>query len=66
MADKARAKYGGYIGEYIYPCPRDQKVLEELGLTPEEFQQIAVAAANDDELVAKVKAAARQQPVGTS
>ena len=33
MADKARAKHGGYIGEYIYPCPMDQQVLRDLGMS---------------------------------
>ncbi len=61
MADKARAKLGGYIGEYIYPCPMDQKVLTELGLTPEAFMEIAISTADDAELAAKVKAASGKQ-----
>ena len=31
VADKARAKADGTIGEYIYPCPIDQRFLKEAG-----------------------------------
>ncbi len=63
MADKARAEHGGYIGEYIYPCPMDQQVLRDLGLSAEAFTQIAVEAATDSELAAQVKAASGKETV---
>ena len=28
MIDKARAKADGTIGDYIYPCPKDQELLK--------------------------------------
>lgn len=52
VADKARAKADGTIGEYIYPCPIDQRFLKEAGISPEDFIEIATSAQNDDELVA--------------
>lgn len=65
MADKARAQHGGYIGEYIYPCPMDQQVLRDLGMSSEEFKQIAVEAGTDSELAAKVKAASGKETVAS-
>jgi len=56
MSDKCRAKAKGTIGDYIYPCPADKKLLEALELDPDTFTSIATAVKNDDELVAKVKA----------
>lgn len=55
MADKARAKADGTIGDYIFPCPIDQRLLAEAGMKPEEFMQLAVEAKNDDELAAEFK-----------
>lgn len=52
MADKARAKADGTIGDYIYPCPIDQRLLNEAGISADEFMKIATSAKNDDELVA--------------
>jgi len=51
-ADKARAKAEGTIGDYIYPCPIDQRFLAEAGLSPEQFMELATKAQNDEELVA--------------
>ena len=30
MIDKARAKHAGTLGEYIYPCPLDHRLLDFL------------------------------------
>ncbi|HEX6971788.1 MAG TPA: DUF5069 domain-containing protein [Limnochordia bacterium] len=57
MTDKARAKAAGTIGDYIYPCPQDQKLLAELGLTGDEFLKIAVSAKTDEEVVEAVRQA---------
>lgn len=51
VSDKARAKADGTIGEYIYPCPIDQRFLKAAGISPDEFIEIAVSAKTDDELV---------------
>ncbi len=55
MSDKARAHAKGTIGDYIFNCPADKKLLGALELDHETFQKIAVAANTDDELIAKVK-----------
>ncbi|HOB09214.1 MAG: DUF5069 domain-containing protein [Limnochordia bacterium] len=56
MIDKARAKADGTIGDYIYPCPRDQELLKKLGLTADEFMEIVLNSRDDQEIVEKVKA----------
>ena len=47
MIDKARAKASGLQGEYIYPCPLDQRLLEFLGVTAEAFSSAALV--NEDQ-----------------
>jgi hypothetical protein len=49
MADKARAKSAGTLGEYIYPCPLDKLLLEFLGVDDGAF--FDAARSNDDEAV---------------
>jgi len=56
IADKARAKMEGRIGDYIYPCPADQRFLQDVQMTEEEFTQLVASCANDDELIEKMKA----------
>lgn len=41
MIDKARAKAAGTLGEYIYPCPLDQALLEFLGVDADAFLKTA-------------------------
>ncbi len=55
MIDKARAKADGTIGDYIYPCPKDQELLKKLGLTADQFSAIVAESRDDQEIVAKVK-----------
>lgn len=50
--DKARATAGGTIGEYIYPCPMDQGVMERWGISPEVFNA-AIAQHRTDEAILK-------------
>jgi hypothetical protein len=61
MSDKARAKADGSIGEYIYPCPVDRRVLAELGISAEEFLAMAVQVETDAALVDQVRKC-RQSP----
>lgn len=51
VADKARAKADGTIGDYIYPCPIDQRFLAEAGISPDEFITLATTHRSDDQLV---------------
>lgn len=51
MIDKCRAVLAGTQGEYIYPCPMDERLLEFAGITSEEFTA-AVKAHPTDEAIA--------------
>lgn len=55
MFDKARAKYHGNPGTYSHPCPRDKRLLAELGLSAEEFKAIVDKCEADEELLAEVE-----------
>ncbi len=55
MSDKAKAFAGGYIDEYIYPCPIDRRVLAQLQLSAEDFIAMSEQAASDEELAAGVR-----------
>jgi uncharacterized protein DUF5069 len=37
MIDKCRAVLAGTEGEYIYPCPMDERLMEYAGITTEQF-----------------------------
>lgn len=52
MLDKCRAKLAGTIGEYIYPCPMDQRLLDFAGITAEQFTNV-VRSATDDAALAE-------------
>ena len=47
MVDKARANRNETLGEYIYPCPLDQRVLKFLDTDPKTFAELADK--NEDE-----------------
>lgn len=48
MIDKARAKAAGTVGEYIYPCPLDQSLLEFLGIGGDAFCEAATSRTDQD------------------
>lgn len=48
MIDKCRAVLAGTEGEYIYPCPMDDRLLAFAGITAEQFTA-AVKQHPDDE-----------------
>ena len=52
MIDKCRAVLAGTQGEYIYPCPLDDRLLDFAGLTAKQFTA-AVTAHPDDEDMAR-------------
>ena len=58
MIDKARLEAAGEIEPFDleYPCPMDQQLLAQLGLDGKTFQQIAVKAQSDDEILSALKA----------
>ena len=37
MIDKCRAVLAGTEGEYIYPCPMDDRLMEFAGITADQF-----------------------------
>lgn len=47
MIDKCRAVLSGTQGEYIYPCPLDERLLEFAGIASADFTE-AVKAHPDD------------------
>lgn len=51
MIDKCRATLAGTLGEYIYPCPMDQRLLDFVGISADEFQD-AVRDRTDEAVVA--------------
>lgn len=65
VADKARAKADGTIGDYIYPCPIDRRFLEEAGLSADEFMQLAVENKTDEQLVEAFKARSKKEDWST-
>src|SRR5581483_3729295 len=60
MIDKARAKHAGTLGEYIYPCPLDQRLLDFLEISGDRFFD-AVQSRNDAQMVEWVTAAGKER-----
>jgi hypothetical protein len=51
MIDKCRAALAGTEGDYIYPCPMDQRLLEFAGITAKQLSKAVQEM--DDAAVAK-------------
>ena len=51
MMDKAWAKAAGTLGEYIYPCPLDQSLLEFLGVSGDDFFDAVRKHKGDDQKI---------------
>lgn len=49
--DKARASMRGHLGEYFYPCPLDQGMMERWGVTRAEFEAAILEHADDDAIL---------------
>lgn len=52
MLDKARAQAAGTLGDYMYPCPLDQRTLAYMGIRAEDFQAAVETGKNDTEMLA--------------
>lgn len=62
MLDKARALAADRLGEYIFPCPMDRKVLAFLELKAEDFYEAAITL-GDSEMEGWIEAhAAPREP----
>lgn len=51
MIDKCRAVLAGTEGEYIYPCPMDERLMEFAGITGEQFTAAVKANPADEGVV---------------
>jgi hypothetical protein len=51
MIDKCRAVLAGNEGEYIYPCPMDERLMDFAGITSEQFTAAVKANSTDEEIV---------------
>lgn len=56
ISDKARAKLADRIGAYIYPCPADQRFLQDVEMTPEEFTELVADCPDDDAVIERLRA----------
>ena len=52
MVDKCRAVLAGTEGEYIYPCPMDERLLEFAGIPSEQFTTAVSENRTDEDLAA--------------
>lgn len=48
MIDKCRAVLAGTEGEYVYPCPMDDRLMEFAGMTAEQFTAAVKSNQTDD------------------
>lgn len=62
MIDKARAKLAGKLGEYIWNCPLDQRLMPFIRVTEPELFAAIRKARNDAEVLAWVQRRARRSP----
>lgn len=51
MIDKCRAVLAGTEGEYIYPCPMDERLMKFVGITSDQFTAAVKANSTDDGVV---------------
>src|SRR5512134_2473813 len=62
MIDKCRAVLSGTEGEYIYPCPMDERLMGFAGITSEQFTAAVKANPTDEDVVAWFRQAAKPHP----
>ena len=62
MIDKCRATLAGTEGEYIYPCPMDDRLLEFVGITAEQFTAAVKANPSDEAVVSWFIQTAKAHP----
>lgn len=68
MIDKARLEANGEIDAYDleYPCPMDQGLLAQLNISAEQFQNIAVSASTDEQVLFEMERLGARLPGRTS
>jgi len=52
MIDKCRAVLAGTAGEYLYPCPMDERLMEFSGIAAGEFTRTVETSPTDEEVIA--------------
>jgi len=62
MIDKCRAVLAGTEGEYIYPCPMDDRLMEFVGITADQFTAAVKGNPADDAVVKWFTQAAKAHP----
>ena len=62
MIDKCRAVLAGTEGEYIYPCPMDERLMEYAGITAEQFTSAVKSNPTDKGVVTWFAQTARPHP----
>lgn len=67
MIDKARLDARGEIEQFDleYPCPMDQSLLRQLNVQPEIFQNIAVSASTDEQVLFELQRVGANLPNAT-
>jgi len=50
MIDKCRASLAGTLGDYLYPCPLDNQLLDFTGLTADQFIHAVESRSDQDTL----------------
>ena len=59
MIDKCRATLVGTEGEYIYPCPMDERLMDYAGITAEQFTATVKTNGTDEGVVQWFQTVAR-------
>jgi hypothetical protein len=55
LLDKSRAFAAGKHGDYIYPCPLDNRLLAFVGISPDDFLAAVRSGKTDTEMLAWVR-----------
>jgi len=62
MIDKCRAVLAGMEGEYIYPCPMDERLMNFAGITSEQFTAAVKTHPTDEGVETWFRKTARSHP----
>ena len=62
MIDKCRAVLAKTEGEYIYPCPMDDRLMKFSGITDKEFTAAVKASPSDDAMAKWFTQTAKAHP----
>lgn len=62
MIDKARLKHEGTIDQFdlVFPCPMDHRLLSQLSIEADVFQQIIIENTHDGQIIEAMTAAGAQ------